>query len=466
MISTIAPKEFTELLRDGRFRWAAAIILALLLVAVVAGARYQRALVARQQAAQAAERGRWLAQTPKNPHSAAHYGLYAFKPRLAPAFLDPGVEPYTGVTVWLEAHKQNELLFRPAEDATLAQRFGDLTVALVLQVVLPLAIVLLAFGAFASERERGTLRQLLAVGLRPRDLVLGKLLGTGTALGLIVLPAALLGAGALALAGPAGGAGRFAALALVHVTWLAVFVFVTLAVSARAPTPRFALVVLLGFWAVNCLLAPRALADFAARRHPLPEPVAFKTRLKEELGDPHGAPARFEERTSELMEQRGVSRPEDLGINLNGLRLQASEEHSDEIFERFYRELFTPMEAQNTLLARAGAVFPLLGVQSLSMGLAGTDFAQHRDFMRAADAHRRAIQIIMNDDIMAHPLKPGAPAYLAGPEVWAKVPAFTYEPPGVHAVLSAHAWSLGLLGLWLVAAGWFALRSAAALRPV
>ena len=83
----------------------------------------------------------WYNQSPKNPHSAAHYGVYAFKPRLAPAFLDPAVEPYTGVAVWIEAHKQNDMLFRPAQDATLAQRFGDLTVALVFQVMLPLVIV-------------------------------------------------------------------------------------------------------------------------------------------------------------------------------------------------------------------------------------------------------------------------------------------------------------------------------------
>jgi ABC-2 type transport system permease protein len=154
MIATIARKEFIEMLRDGRFRWAASIVLALLAVALLAGAYYQRELVAQQRAAQAAEQARWYAQEPKNPHAAAHYGLYAFKPRLAPAFLDPGIEPYTGVAVWLEAHKQNEMLYRPGEDATLAQRFGDLTVALILQIVLPLVVILLAFNAFAGERER------------------------------------------------------------------------------------------------------------------------------------------------------------------------------------------------------------------------------------------------------------------------------------------------------------------------
>jgi len=47
------------------------------------------------------------------------------------------------------------------------------------------------------------------------------------------------------------------------------------------------------------------------------------------------------------------------------------------------------MEAQNRLLQRAALFFPQLGVQAASMGLAGTDLAQHRDFARAAEAHRR-----------------------------------------------------------------------------
>jgi hypothetical protein len=51
MIATIARKEFVELMRDGRFRWAAAILLALLAVALLAGAYYQRELIAQQLAA-------------------------------------------------------------------------------------------------------------------------------------------------------------------------------------------------------------------------------------------------------------------------------------------------------------------------------------------------------------------------------------------------------------------------------
>ena len=465
MIAIIAKKELRELLRDGRFRWSAAIVLSLLTVAVLAGARYQRDLVAQQRTAQAAEQSRWNNQDAKNPHSAAHYGLYAFKPRLAPAFLDPGVEPYTGVAVWIEAHKQNEMLFRPAEDATLAQRFGDLTVALVLQIVLPLVIVLLAFNAFAGERERGTLRQLLSLGLRPRDLVLGKMLGLGGALALIAGPAALLGATALALTGPAAGTARFAVLAAVYLGYLALFLLLSLAVSARAPSSRFALVALLGFWGLGCLVAPRALSDFAAARHPLPEPVSFKARLAAALGDPHGAPAMLAEQTAELLKKHNVTRVEDLPVNIAGLRLQVGEDHGYEIFDRFYGELFAPMEAQNTFLARSAAAFPLLGVQALSMGLAGTDLAQHRDFIRAAEAHRRVEIKIINDDILAHPVHNGH-VHLGDRDLWKSVPPFAYTPPGLGPVLANHATALALLAAWLLAAALFAYRSAARLTPI
>ena len=465
MITTIARKEFIEMCRDRRFHWAAGIVLTLLAVAFLAGAYYQVELVAQQRTAQAAEQARWYAQEPKNPHAAAHYGLYAFKPRLAPAFLDPGVEPYTGVAVWLEAHKQNEMLYRPGEDATLAQRFGDLTVALVLQIVLPLVVIFLAFNAYAGERERGTLRQLLSLGLPPRGVVLGKILGLGGALGLIGAPAAMLGAATVALTGPAEGALRFAMLALVYLLYLGIFLLLALAVSARVSSSRFALVILIAFWGVNCLVAPRGISDLAAAVHPLPEPISFKTRLQQALTDPAGASAMLKERTAGLVKQYAVGRAEELPVNLAGLSLQVGEDHGYEVFDRFYGELFAPMEAQNRFLQGGAALFPLLGVQALSMGFAGTDLAQHLDFVRAAEAHRRAEIKIINDDILAHPVKAGE-VHDGDRELWTKVPQFSYEPPGIGWVLARHWTALLFLFAWFAGAAWLAWRSAAQLRPI
>jgi ABC-2 type transport system permease protein len=461
----MARKEFAELARDGRFRWMAAIVLGLVGVAIAAGARYQREVIRERETAELAERERWLGQEEKNPHSAAHHGVYAFRPRLSPGFVDPGVEPYTGVAVWLEAHHQNEMLFRPARDATSAQRFGDLTAALMLQVVMPLVIVLLGFGALAGEKERGTLRQLLAVGAQPRDLVLGKISGILLALACVGVPVLVMGLAALAFAGPFTGVGRFVSLVVLHSAWLAVWVFLTLGVSARARTQRSALVLLLVVWAAECLIAPRVLAEQASALHGLPDPVDHQARLDAALSDPDGAAALLAERTASLMEAHGVARAEDLPLNLAGVRLQTGEEHGYEMFDRFRRELEAPMEAQNRFLSRAGLAFPLLGVHFLSTGLAGTDLAHQQDFSRAAEEHRREIQRIMNEDITAHPV-PDGETHVAGRELWARVPPFEYRPPALASVLARNRGTLAILAVWLFGSAAFALRGAAKLRAV
>ena len=286
MIKHIARKEFTDVVRDGRFRWCAALVGALLLVSLGHGWVQARQAQEELAAAQATAREHWESQGEKNPHSAAHYGIYAFKPRLALSFVDEGVDPYTGTSVWLEAHRQNDFLMRPAQDATSAQRVGALTAAGVLQHLVPLLIILLTFGALAGEREQGTLRQLLATGVGRSDLGLGKALGIAGALTLLLVPAAVVGAAALVVGstGPAASPlARGAVLAGVYLAYFAAFVGLSLAVSAWARSARTALVVLLAVWVVNGLVAPRAAVDLSRWMHPTPSAVEFARTMEREM---------------------------------------------------------------------------------------------------------------------------------------------------------------------------------------
>ena len=173
MIRRIARKELTEMFRDGRFRVLSAAVLGVSVLSLAVGWKQYVDVSRQHQLAQAATRSQWLNQTTKNPHSAAHYGVYAFKPKSPLAIVDTGVDPYMGVAVWLEAHKQNEFKYRPAADRTAVERFGEMTAAETMQVLVPLFIVLMTFSAFAAEREQGTLRQLLSLGVKPADLALG-----------------------------------------------------------------------------------------------------------------------------------------------------------------------------------------------------------------------------------------------------------------------------------------------------
>ena len=105
-----------------------------------------------------AEYARWLGQGTKYAHAAAHFGMYVFAPVYGTADFDPGVSPYVGHAVWLEAHVQDPALYRPSQDRAAGGRMGALTPALLLNTVLPLLIIVLGCGMFAGERARGTWR--------------------------------------------------------------------------------------------------------------------------------------------------------------------------------------------------------------------------------------------------------------------------------------------------------------------
>ena len=451
----IVRKEFTDVLRDGRFRWCSVLVGALLLVSLGHGWVQARSAQQEHAAAQATARDHWESQGEKNPHSAAHYGIYAFKPRLALSFVDEGVDPYTGTSVWLEAHRQNDFLLRPAQDATAAQRIGALTAAQVLQHLVPLLIILLTFGALAGERERGTLRQLLATGIGRRELALGKALGIAGALGLLLVPAALVGAAALVVGSPGPAASPLArgvVLAGVYLAYFTAFLALSLAVSAWARSARTALVILLGVWVVNGLVAPRVAVDLSKWLHPTPSALEFARNVEREMASGVEDISRPDRAalTERLLAEHGVERVEDLPLNEVGVYLQESEEFGNRIFDRNYGALWDTFERQGVVHEALAVVAPLLAVRTLSMGLAGTDVEQHRHFATAAEAYRRDLMRRMNGDL-ADNSRTGD-TYLAGPELWEETPPLEYAAPTLGWVLGNRILSILVLGTWLVGA--------------
>ena len=469
MVIRIARKELLEMTRDGRFRIAGGVVLLLLLTALGLGWRRHADVTTAHEIAIAQEREIWESQGEKSPHSAAHYGVYAFKPTGRLAFFDPGTEAYTGVTVWLEAHKQNQFLYSPARDGNTLQRFGELTAATVLQLLLPLLIILLAFSAFAGERESGTLRQVLSLGVRRSDLAAGKALGVAGALALLLVPAVVLGAAALTGATADSASGslmRTLLLAGVYLLYLGAFVGVTLAVSARAPSARFALVALLGVWVFVCLVAPRAATDLAKALYPTPSAQEFAAALAEdrEAGiDGIDYEDFLEARKEDLLAEYGVDEVEALPINYSGWRLQVSEEYSNQFFDSHYARLWDQFEAQDGFRQKIGFAAPLLAVRSLSMSFAGSDFAHFRWFAEQAEQYRRRLVEFLNDD-MRDNAGGGDFSYRKDQQLWSKAPAFAYDAPDPLWAVAGQPTALAALVLWPVLCAFLAWRAAVLLE--
>lgn len=468
---TVAQKEFREYLRDKRFWYLGMILLVLGIASAILGYRQMRRVGQEHSAARALTYRQWLGQGEKNPHSAAHFGQYAFKPVSPLAFFDPGIDRFVGSTVWVEAHKQNEFDFRPARDENSLQRFGELSLAFVMQTLAPLLIILLLFSSFTSEREQGTLKQLASIGVRPFPLLLGKATAALAVLALLLSPLLLV-----ALAGTASVAGedrvnlwaRAAGLFASYAAYLAGFTAMVLGISALCTTSRQALVVLLAFWLCNGFIGPRAASDLSRILHPIPTKVEFQNALTEARkatfghDEKHPAFAAFK---AEVLKQYKVKRVEELPVSFRGLSLRADDQNGYRIFDEHYGSLWNGYDAQDRLRALIGLVFPQAALSQISSGLAGTDTMHQNRFAAAAELYRRRIQDTMSADLI-HNQKNGDNKYKADDKLWEKIPELAYKLPAAAAAYAQQGMNFIVLAVWLLAATIFAVFSVRRLRPV
>jgi ABC-2 type transport system permease protein len=469
MITSIARKEFTEIVRDGRFKWTAAIMVLLLITAMMAGYQKFSTAVRIQQAAQAGTNQQWLNQGDKNPHSAAHYGNYAFKPAGPLSYFDNGISNYTGTAVFMEAHKQNFAIGRPASDQSAIARFGDLSGANILQLLLPLLIIFLGFTAFSGERESGTLRQVMSMGVTNRQLLWGKALGVGTAVMIVVLPCILVGAIALSMAGStdhAEGMGtRITALSLAYLMYAGIFLFLTLAVSAITKHARTTLMVLVGFWAFTGFLMPKAASEISKFTEPTPAFGKWMADMRaHQLRGFDGVPpfVKFGQYTKELFKEYGVTSVGELPMYFVAVRLQKLEEYDYPVFDQHYGMIREAYAAQRQVQDRIGLLAPTLPLRSISMALSGTDLIQHVKFMTDAETYRRNMVVKMNDylskaSVHLNTTFSSSNYMRADEEVFAIVPPFEFEPPRLEAMMTEHRSNFILLALWLAATIGFAI---------
>jgi ABC-2 type transport system permease protein len=460
MLRLIAARDLLEYLRDGRLYIAGGLVLVLLFTALGVGLERHQEVAAERVAAQGLDYDDWLAQPERHPHDAAHQGMHVFKPQSPLAIIDPGIDPYVGSTMWLQAHRMSELKFRPAQDATGLQRFGELSPAWVLQVLGPLLLIVLGFNAFAGEREQGTLRQTLSLGVSPVRLLWGKALALCGSLALLLVPAAVVIGAAMSTANDFSAAdtvARFAWLTLGYGLYLGIAAFGVLAVSAWAPSSRVALVTLLGVWIAGVTLVPRAASDFARAWYPSPSRLEFNRQLDSAVG---AASSQAWQKEFGVATRWGTEVP----LDRWGRALQMDDQVSYPVFDANFERLWGTFARQQGLQEWLGLAVPLLAIRAYSMGMAGTDFAHHRDFSTAAEQQRRTIQDIVSEDLVEHADTRGAGHfdYRASAELWAKVPRFDYRPPTVLWSVRANLRSLGVLAVTFAVA--VALAHLAAVR--
>lgn len=453
-ILNIQQKEWTEYRGEYRLRWVAIILYALFFLALATGLRYYITTAENSQAAQKASYEQWLSQGKKNPHGAAHYGFYAFKPLSPMAIVDKGMESFLGQAVWLEAHNQNEVKEREATDAGSLVRFGYVSIGFLFQVLFPLCIVLLGFNLFSKEREWGTLPLLLSAGASTGQLFKHKALALYKIVLLLVLPMFFISSVSMLIA--AGAANWVACLQqflvfcffiLLH---LAVWVLLSLYVSSLVRQSSVSLVGLLGFWIVGVFFIPRIGSVLAKTVYPTPSSFAFShnVRLDNELGIDRKSPAGLRQKRFEdsLLKQYGVDTVAALPLSIRGLNLKRSEEYGYMIFDRNYGALEATYRRQNNLMNWLHFLSPVQSMRSVSTGLSGTDIHKQHHFAAQAENHRRLIATVMNDDISQKSI--GVENYEQDETLWQTIPPFRYTEASMLQVLMPQKIPLLALLAW------------------
>ena len=399
------------------------------------------------------------AQPDRHPHRVVHYGTFIFRPLGPLAAFDPGVDAFTGNSMFLEGHRQNSANFGDVRQSSLLIRFGQLTPAFVLQMVAPLLLIFLGYGALARESERGTLRLLMLQGVSRGQLVAGKLAAVGAVALLAGLPAMI---GFVAIAGSPGAlAGPMLVIAAGYAAYLALWTVLILLVSALARRGRDALLALVTLWAVVVILLPRVAPDVAGAAIPLANRLQTDVAIARDLrrmGDSHNPDdPHFAAFKQSVLDRYGVKAVEDLPVNYKGVVAVEGERMTSTLFNDYAATSFAAQDRQNRLVEAIGILSPAIALRSLSMAAAGTDFAGHRRFLEQAEAYRYALVQRLNrmqaEDVhFADDTATDADAdrrKRVSASNWRAMPDFRFVAPGGAALTARALPGLAVLLGWL-----------------
>lgn len=463
MVRRIAGNDLIQMRRNRVAQVSLFILLALSIVAALTSIAQRNAsddLRARFQAQANAE---FAGQPARHPHRMVHYGHFVFRPLPALAAFDPGVDSFTGNTIFLEGHRQNSANFGDVRQSSLLARFGQLTPAFVLQVLAPLVLVFIGFGAIAREREQGTLRVLAAHGAGALAMLGGKAAALGLVAAIMLAPAAA----AMAWLVAAGGAPLLptAILLAAYAGYLALWVLAIVTISSLFAHARSSLVALLGLWTLTTILLPRVAPDIALAANPLPTRLETDIAIQRDLretGDSHDPDdPYFAEFRASVLERYGVDDVADLPVNYSGLLAMEGEALTSRMFDRYAERQFSEQRQQGATALAFGLLSPAIALRDLSMAVAGTDLEGHRQFLIQAEAYRFDIVQRLNqlqaealtyaDDRSRNSDPEAARRVRIDPSHWHDVPEFAYRGPTTAEKLQAATPGALLVLAWLLA---------------
>ena len=399
-------------------------------------------------------RMQWDEMEASNPHSAAHYGTYVFKPISVLNSIDEGINSVTGNVLRLEGHRQNDIVFSEASQSLMISKFGKLKPSLIFQFIIPLLLIFFSFNTYMSERNSGRLKLMLVQGASLSKVVFSKVLSIwfiGLFLLLITLFFQLL------FNFNNLNSDVFTRLFILFLSYsfyylILINITVLLSVILKSSTAALSLTVLT--WVFWTIFFPTIMGNTTEKLSPLPTRIEFKEAMAEDRSkgidghNPRGE--RRDALEKATLEKYNVDKLEDLPINFSGIVMQEDEEYGNMVWDKHFGDLYSQLEKQKSNYQLSGFINPFASLQNLSMGSSGSDMFHHLDFLTKAESYRRIFIKTLNDEYAFGGSKTGERGWKATNKFFRSVKDFKYELPTFFSLYSKYLIDVIIILFWVL----------------
>ncbi len=401
----------------------------------------------------------WENNPDKHPHRMAHYGSFAFRLKHKMSMFDNGIENFAGNVVFLEAHKQNTVNFSEANLSASLLRFGEISLSMLLQIILPLIIFFLGFNAISQERENATLKILFIQGINWKQLLFGKSLGLFLVALLFYIPVFIVLFLLLNIENAVSDEHlRLLFVAISYLLFIVITSVITVSVSAFSTRSKQSLVKLLGIWLLMTILLPKTMQALGNYFYQTPTMSEFNAKIEADLiklGDSHNPnDLHYRKIKDSLLLTFKVDSVQKLPFNYGGFIMKEGERLSAKIYIVHQKKLFELYKKQNNLNNFTAILNPFTAIKNISMALSGTNFSAYADFQNQAEKYRYDLAQNMNElqikYISNKKLGETDKPYKISNSFWKQLPDFSHQFLNIGVVFKSILFEIVSLCSWLV----------------
>jgi ABC-2 type transport system permease protein len=458
-ITIIARQEWASIFRSKIPLALFSVLLVVSLLATFTGWQYVSKFNHQQKAAHQQVHDQWMSQPNRHPHRVAHYGYMVFREKSPLSFFDFGLDSYVGNSVFLEAHRQNTVNMSEAGFSNGMLRFGELSTAMVLQLLVPLFIIFIGFQTVAGLKQNGVLKILLCQRASYMDILIGKAAGLTAVVWALFLPLLLISliAGNLLVTGEISGETllRIGLLTILYALYFLIITILVVAVSAVSKSSKNALMVLVLIWMLFFIVIPKGAQTLGSNLHQAPDKIAFEQAIEEDVskqGDSHNPDdPHFASLKANTLKKYGVDSISHLPVNYGALVMQEGENISSDIFNKHFDHLIGIYKSQNAVSSVLGFIDPYLAIRNISMNLSGTDFDSFTEFQKQTEKYRFEKTKKLNEIHLTQIKYQNDNKQKVSAKNWQEQPDFAFRPLPVGENLSAGSFSLAAMFVWVLA---------------